>query len=146
MKNIGKYNGIPCYECLYKEYVSTYDRGFDNGAQIFIIDGVMVKKNTIIGYYDGRVVKDVYNGETFLKNETKTQSKNETKNESKNDNVMEFNKQKKASVTADNSKCKEVKAKQEGQMTEASYEELVKQDIDFGKYSTVVDEFFALLE
>jgi hypothetical protein len=26
------------------------------------------------------------------------------------------------------------------------YEELVKQDIDFGKYSTVVDQFFALLE
>lgn len=146
MKNIGKYNGIPCYECLYQEYVSTYDRGFDNGAQIFIIDGVMVKKNTIIGYYDGRVVKDVYNGETFLKNEMKTQSKNEMKNESKNDNVMEFNKQKKASVTADNSKWNEVKAKQEGQMTEVSYEELVKQDIDFGKYSTVVDQFFALLE
>ena len=36
--------------------------------------------------------------------------------------------------------------KQESQMTAITYEELVKQDIDFGKYSVVVDEFFALLE
>ena len=63
---------------------------------------------------------------------------------------MQF-KQKKATATAQNSKwdekfVEEVKAKQEGHMTVASYEELVKQDIDFGRYSTVVDQFFALLE
>ena len=65
----------------------------------------------------------------------------------RNDNVMDFNKQKKVSFTADNKKFAEgAKVKHEGQMTVASYEELVKQDIDFGRYSTVVDEFFALLE
>ena len=65
--------------------------------------------------------------------------------------MMEFNKQKKATFTAENSKwdkkfVDEVKTTQEGQMTVASYEELVKQDIDFRRYSIVVDEFFALLE
>jgi hypothetical protein len=64
-----------------------------------------------------------------------------------NGDVMAFNKQKKATVTAESSKWDEkfvedVKATE----TAASYEELVKQDINFGNYSTVVDEFFALLE
>lgn len=132
MKNIGKYNGVPCYECTHKEYVNTYNSNLDNGKQIFIIDGTMVRQNVIIGKYDGQRVKDLYDGQVYYRN----------------DDVMEFNKQKKASVTADNSKwnekfVEEVKAKQ---MTAASYEELVKQDIDFRRYSTVVDEFFALLE
>ena len=135
MKNIGKYNSIPCYECTHKEYVDAYNKDLDTGKQIFIIDGTMVRQNVIVGKYDGQRVKDLYDGRVYYRN----------------DDVMEFNKQKKASVTADNSKwdekfVEEVKAKQEGQMTVASYEELVKQDIDFGKYSTVVDEFFALLE
>ena len=135
MKNIGKYNGIPCYECTHKEYVDAYNKDLDTGKQIFIIDGTMVRQNVIVGKYDGQRVKDLYDGRVYYRN----------------DDVMEFNKQKKASVTADNSKwdekfVEEVKMKQEGQMTVASYEELVKQDIDFGKYSTVVDQFFALLE
>ena len=135
MKNIGKYNGIPCYECTHKEYVDAYNKDLDTGKQIFIIDGTMVRQNVIVGKYDGQRVKDLYDGRAYYRN----------------DDVMEFNKQKKASVTADNSKwdekfVEEVKMKQEGQMTVASYEELVKQDIDFGKYSTVVDQFFALLE
>lgn len=135
MKNIGKYNGIPCYECTHKEYVDAYNKDLDTGKQIFIIDGTMVRQNVIVGKYDGQRVKDLYDGRVYYHN----------------DDVMEFNKQKKASVTADNSKwdekfVEEVKMKQEDQMTVASYEELVKQDIDFGKYSTVVDEFFALLE
>ena len=135
MKNIGKYNGIPCYECTHKEYVDAYNKDLDTGKQIFIIDGAMVRQNVIVGKYDGQRVKDLYDGRVYYRN----------------DDVMEFNKQKKASVTADNSKwnekfVEEVKVKQESQMTEASYEELVKQDIDFRKYSTVVDQFFALLE
>ena len=135
MKNIGKYNGIHCYECTHKEYVDAYNKDLDTGKQIFIIDSTMVRQNVIVGKYDGQRVKDLYDGRVYYRN----------------DDVMEFNKQKKASVTADNSKwnekfVEEVKMKQEGQMTVASYEELVKQDIDFGKYSTVVDQFFALLE
>ena len=135
MKNIGKYNGIPCYECTHKEYVDAYNKDLDTGKQIFIIDGTMVRQNVIVGKYDGQRVKDLYDGHAYYRN----------------DDVMEFNKQKKASVTADNSKwnekfVEEVKTARESQMTEASYEELVKQDIDFRKYSTVVDQFFALLE
>lgn len=138
MKNIGKYNGISCYECSHKEFVDAYNKDLDNGKQIFIIDGTMVRQNVIIGYYDGKHVKDVYDGKVYYRN----------------DDVMSFkmpNPKKTATFTAENSKwdekfVEEVKAKQEGHMTVASYEELVKQDIDFGRYSTVVDEFFALLE
>lgn len=135
MKNIGKYNGIPCYECTHKEYVDTYNKDLDNGKQIFIIDGTMVRQNVIIGKYDGQRVKDLYDGKVYYCN----------------DDVMAFNKQKKVVASADNSKwdekfVEEVKVVQDGRMTVASYEELVKQDIDFGKYSTVVDQFFALLE
>lgn len=132
MKNIGKYNGTPCYECTHKEYVDAYNKDLDTGKQIFIIDGTMIKRNVIVGKYDGQRVKDLYDGQVYYRN----------------DDVMNFNKQKKVSFTADNSKydekfVEEVKVKQ---MTAASYEELVKQDIDFRRYSTVVDEFFALLE
>ena len=135
MKNIGKYNGIPCYECTHKEYVDAYNKDLDTGKQIFIIDGTMVRQNVIVGKYDGQRVKDLYDGKVYYRN----------------DDVMEFNKQKKATFTADNSKwdekfVEEVKTKQEGHMTVASYEELVKQDIDFRRYSTIVDQFFALLE
>lgn len=135
MKNIGKYNGISCYSCTYNEWKGCYDKGQDNGKQIFIIDGTMVCKNKIIGYYDGKHVKDKYDEQPYYID---------------NGDVMEFNKQKQATFTADNSKCDEksvdeVKAKT-GTAVAASYEELVKQDIDFRRYSTVVDEFFALLE
>lgn len=135
MKNIGKYNSIPCYECTHEEYVDAYNKDLDTGKQIFIIDGTMVRQNVIVGKYDGQRVKDLYDGRVYYRN----------------DDVMEFNKQKKASVTADNSKwdekfVEEVKTAQESQVTAASYEELVKQDIDFRRYSTVVDQFFALLE
>ena len=140
MKNIGKYNGIPCYTCTNNEWYECYRNGTDNGKQIFIIDGVMVRKNKIVGHYDGTHVKDRYDEQPYYV-EVKVD----------NGDVMAFNKQKKASVTADNSKwnekfVEEVKTAQEGHMTAASYEELVKQDIDFGRYSTVVDQFFALLE
>lgn len=139
MKNIGKYNGIPCYTCTNVEWKDCYDRGNDNGKQIFIIDGVMVCQNKIVGHYDGQHVKDRYDEQPyFVATATKDTG-----------DVMAFNKQKKATVTAENSKwakefVEEVRATEA--VTAASYEELVKQDINFGNYSTVVDEFFALLE
>ena len=140
MKNIGKYNGIPCYTCTNAEWKNYYDKNLDDGKQIFIIDGVMVQRNKIIGHYDGQHVKDRYDEQPYYV-EVKVD----------NGDVMAFNKQKKATVTADNSKydkkfVEEAKTAQEGRMTVASYEELVKQDIDFRRYSTVVDQFFALLE
>lgn len=140
MKNIGKYNGVPCYTCSNNEWYECYRNGTDNGKQIFIIDGVMVRKNKIVGHYDGTHVKDRYDEQPYYVEKVD------------NHDVMNLPKQhKKATFTADNSKwdekfVEEVKAKQEGHMTTASYEELVKQDIDFRRYSTVVDEFFALLE
>lgn len=134
MKNIGKYNGIPCYTCTNVEWKDCYDRGNDNGKQIFIIDGIMVCKNKIVGHYDGTHVKDRYDEQPYYVE-------------------VKIDKQKKATFTAENSKwdekfVEEVKAAQAGTETAVavSYEELVKQDIDFGRYSTVVDQFFALLE
>lgn len=140
MKNIGKYIGIPCYTCTKVEWKDAYDKGNDNGKQIFIIDGVMVRNNKIVGIYDGTHVEDRYDEQPYYV-EVKVD----------NGDVMAFNKQKKATFTAENSKwdeefVEEVKAAQAGTTVVVPYEELVKQDIDFGKYSTVVDEFFALLE
>lgn len=133
MKNIGKYNGIPCYSCTYNEWKDCYDKGQDNGKQIFIIDGTMVCKNKIIGYYDGKHVKDKYDEQPYYID---------------NGDVMEFNKQKQATFNKRDEKSDEEAKVKTG--TEAavavSYEELVNQDIDFRRYSTVVDEFFALLE
>ena len=134
MKNIGKYNGIPCYTCTNVEWKDCYDNGNDNGKQIFIIDGIMVRNNKIIGVYDGTHVKDRYDEQPYFVD---------------NHDVMEFKQQKKTTFTAENSKwdkkfVEEVKVTETA--TAVSYEELVKQDINFGKYSTVVDEFFALLE
>ena len=65
MKNIGKYQGVPCYECSDKEYKDVLKSGQDNG-KIFIIDGTMVKKNEIIGYYNGSFVRDVYDGVPYV--------------------------------------------------------------------------------
>jgi hypothetical protein len=135
MKNIGKYNGIPCYTCTNAEWKAHYDQGSDNGRQIFIIDGVMVCKNKIVGHYDGQHVKDRYDEQTYF---VATATKD-------NGDVMTFNKQKKAENSKWNEKfVEEIRAT--GTAVAVPYEELVKQDIDFGKYSTVVDEFFALLE
>lgn len=66
MKNIGKYQGIPCYMCTEREYKDALNSGQDNGRQIFIIDETMVKRNEIIGYYDGRHVRDVYDGVPYV--------------------------------------------------------------------------------
>ena len=129
MKHIGKYAGTPCYECTNVEWKDCYDRGNDNGKQIFIIDGVMVRNNKIVGYYDGTHVKDRYDEQPYYI-EVKVD----------NHDVMNMSKRNKEAETADDN------AEEAEVVTAASYEDLVKQDIDFGRYSTVVDEFFSLLE
>ena len=128
MKNIGKYNGIPCYECTHGEYVDAYEKDMDNGKQIFIINGVMVRRNVIVGIYDGKHVKDQYDDKVYYRSYDKN-------------DVMQF----KAS-TANDSKDEAQESRVTETATAASYEELVMQDIDFSKYSTIVDEFFALLD
>ena len=123
MKNIGRYNGISCYECSHSEYVNAYDNKLDDGKQIFIIDGTMVQKNTIIGYYDGQHVKDVYDGKMYY---AKMPSQKKT-----------------ATVTADKKSVEEVKT---SSSTGATYEEVVAKEIRFSDYSKIVDDFFARLE
>ena len=123
MKNIGRYNGISCYECSHSEYVNAYDNKLDDGKQIFIIDGTMVQKNTIIGYYDGKHVNDVYDGKMYY---AKMPSQKKT-----------------TAVTADNKFVEEVKV---SSSTGATYEEVVAKDICFSDYSKIVDGFFAKLE
>lgn len=134
MKNIGKYQGVFCYTCTHKEWYEHYKAGYNLEDYIFIIDGVMVRNNKIIGYYDGSRVEDRYDEKPYYVEKNKA-----------------MNGSRKVTITADNSKwdekfVEEVKAMQEGRMTTASYEELVNQVIDFSNYSTIVDEFFALLE
>ena len=123
MKNIGRYNGISCYECSHSEYVNAYDNKLDDGKQIFIIDGTMVQKNTIIGYYDGKHVNDVYDGKMYY---IKMPSQKKT-----------------ATVTANNKFVEEVKT---SSSTGATYEEVVAKEIRFSDYSKIVDDFFAKLE
>ena len=123
MKNIGRYNGISCYECSHSEYVNAYENNLDDGKQIFIIDSTMVQKNTIIGYYDGQHVNDVYDGKMYY---AKTPSQKKT-----------------ATVTADNKVVEEVKT---SSSTGATYEEVVAKEICFSDYSKIVDDFFAKLE
>ena len=128
MKNIGRYNGISCYECSHSEYVNAYDNKLDDGKQIFIIDGTMVQKNTIVGYYDGKHVNDVYDGKMYY---TKMPSQKKT-----------------VTVTADNSKRDEkfVEEVKTSSSTGATYEEVVAKEIRFSDYSKIVDDFFAKLE
>jgi hypothetical protein len=128
MNHIGKYQGTPCYECSDREYKDALNKGQDDGKQIFIINGVMVRQNVIIGIYDGKHVKDSYDGKVYYH----TYDKND---------VMQFK-----APAAKEEYVEEVKVASESRVTAVSYEELVKQDIDFGKYSAAVDKFFALLE
>lgn len=123
MKNIGRYNGISCYECSHSEYVNAYNNKLDDGKQIFIIDGTMVQKNTIIGYYDGKHVNDVYDGKMYY--------------------VKTPNQKKTAPVTADNKFVEEVST---SSSTGVTYEEVVAKEIRFSDYSKIVDDFFAKLE
>ena len=123
MKNIGRYNGISCYECSHSEYVNAYENNLDDGKQIFIIDGTMVQKNTIVGYYDGKHVNDVYDGKMYY---TKMPSQKKT-----------------ATVTADKKFVEEVKT---SSPTGATYEEVVAKEIRFSDYSKIVDDFFTKLE
>lgn len=77
MKHIGKYNGVHCYTCTNVEWKDHYDRGQDDGKQIFIIDGVMVRNNKIVGHYDGQHVKDRYDEQPYYVEMWKTETAHE---------------------------------------------------------------------
>ena len=130
MENIGKYQGIVCMRCSHNEYEKIRSNGLDRRDYIYVIDNPggterrMVRDNIIIGYYNGHRVEDVYKGEKYFK-EPKV-SKNEMKNEE--------------------SKWHETHNRQISSSTGAYNEtELKVVDIDFSKYSKVVDEFFEAL-
>ena len=65
MRNIGKYNGIVCYACTEKEYRELCDSGRVDG-NIYIIDETMVRNNIIVGYYNGKTVRDVYDAVPYM--------------------------------------------------------------------------------
>ena len=125
MKNIGKYQGTSCFQCTKDELDDLLRKGKDDDKKIYIANGVMVKNGIIIGYYDGMYVKEDYSGTRYF---VATAPKEEKESE-----VFYSKKKSKWDETAT-------------AVSNVSYEDLVKQDIDFGNYSKIVDEFFALLE
>lgn len=120
MNHIGKYQGTPCYECSDREYKDALSKGRDDGEQIFIIDGTMVRRNIIIGYYDGKSVRDVYDSVPYVVRHEPGPQREMTKT---------ANEPAKVSVPAGE-----------------AYEEVTSKEINFADYSKVVDEFFAHLE
>ena len=129
MKNIGKYQGIPCFECTKEELYDLLREDKDDGRNIYIANGIMVKKGIVIGYYDGQRVKDDYNETPYLETISSKDKVFYSKRKSKWDEEVETETEV-AETSADVS----------------SYDELVKQNIDFSNYSKVVDQFFATLE
>jgi hypothetical protein len=127
MNFIGRYNGLKCYACSHSIYKDAYKAGMDNGNAIFIINNVMVKENKIIGYYDGKVVREVYHGETYLKEESAYKSGGN------------------AAVDKANTKVNAMSPKKPEPEVAKEPETAIK-EICFADYSKVVDEFFALLE
>ena len=73
MENIGKYQGIVCMKCTDIEYKRVRMNGLDRRDYIYVIDNPrgterpMVRDNKLIGYYNGREVREVYKGEDYLK-------------------------------------------------------------------------------
>ncbi len=66
MERIGTYNGRQCYKCDIYEYETYHNEGSLVSNNIYIIDGTMVKDNIIIGYYNGKSVRDDYEGREYL--------------------------------------------------------------------------------
>ena len=66
MKRIGTYNNYQCYECDIDEYKKCHDKDSLVKGNIYIIDGTMVKDNIIVGYYNGKSVRDDYDGREYM--------------------------------------------------------------------------------
>lgn len=131
MKNIGKYQGVFCYECTKDELDELLREGKDSDKYIYIANGVMVRRGIVIGYYDGQHVKEVYNETPYFLPE---------KNSKWNEKFVEGVRAKQEERVSYSKKSNETS------VDVLSYEDLVNQKIDFGNYSKIVDEFFALLE
>lgn len=70
MKNkIGTFTGIPCYKMSFEDYVALEPKF---KSEIYIIDGEMVLDNKVIGYYNGKVVREYYEPyEVYIKDKKK---------------------------------------------------------------------------
>ena len=66
MKRIGTYNNYQCYECGIDEYKKCHNENSLVRGNIYIIDGVMVKDNIVVGYYNGKSVRDDYDGREYM--------------------------------------------------------------------------------
>ena len=66
MKRIGTFNRDICYECTHDEYMELYNKN-ECGNDVYIIKGQMVKKNRLIGYYDGKKVVEYGGNEFYVK-------------------------------------------------------------------------------
>ena len=85
MYKIGNYNGIPCFKTTRKEFLKA---GGQNAGYsvIYVIEddnGRMIRKNRIIGVYDGRVVHEMDGEEEYISvvKEEKVEVKEEEKKE-----------------------------------------------------------------
>lgn len=139
MENIGRYNSIVCMKCSDAEYRRVRLNGLDRKDYIYVIDNPrgterpMVRDNKIIGYYDGHRVEDVYRNEDYLEmpKVSENEMKNRTENEMKNEE----------------SKWNFAPMRQTTSSSTGTYDEIELKvaDIDFSKYSKVVDKFFESL-
>lgn len=74
MEIIGTFKGDKCYECTHDEYMKLYNKN-ECGNGVYIIKGQMVKKNRLIGYYDGKRVIEYGGNEFYVKPKYETANK-----------------------------------------------------------------------
>jgi hypothetical protein len=141
MIKIGTYNGQVCYRTSTENYYEYLLEDKIDEHAIYIIEndkGKMVRDGIIIGYYDGKHVKDDYNGIKYNMTERVKKALSGLGN-----SAVEASK---AMVDMYETMKKE-KAKTANTTSLVSATgELTVPDIDFSQYSGVVDNFFKELK
>ena len=125
MNYIGTFKNAKCFKGNFSAYRDLFNRGLASPNFIYIIQddkGTMVWNNTIIGYYNGETVREVYDKVPYLRK-------------------LDGN----AAVDNANNKVSATPVKKPEPEVAKEPETAVK-EICFADYSKVVDEFFALLE
>lgn len=125
MDYIGTFKNAKCFKGSFSTYRDLFNRGLASPNFIYVIQddrGTMVWNNTIIGYYNGDTVREVFDKVPYLKK-------------------LDGN----AAVDQVNDKVKTMPPKKPKPEV-AKEPETAAKEIRFTDYSKVVDEFFALLE
>jgi hypothetical protein len=125
MNYIGTFKNAKCFKGSFSAYRDLFNRGLVSPNFIYIIQddrGTMVWNNTIIGYYNGETVREVFDKVPYLRK-------------------LDGN----AAVDQANNKVKTMPVKKPEPQVAKEPETAIK-EICFADYSKVVDEFFALLE